>query len=60
MKPTDFSVHVTNFLTHYLAAQRNVVAGADPGGDADRKLTGAPPHPLALAIAAAIAHHAAL
>ncbi len=24
MKPTDFSVHVTNFLTHYLAAQRNV------------------------------------
>jgi integrase/recombinase XerD len=24
MKPTDFSVHLTNFLTHYLAAQRNV------------------------------------
>jgi integrase/recombinase XerD len=24
MKPTDLSVHVTNFLTHYLAAQRNV------------------------------------
>jgi integrase/recombinase XerD len=24
MKPTDFSVHVTNFLTHYLAAQRNL------------------------------------
>src|SRR5215469_2244144 len=24
MKPTDFSVHVTSFLTHYLAAQRNV------------------------------------
>jgi integrase len=24
MKPTDFSVHVTTFLTHYLAAQRNV------------------------------------
>lgn len=24
MKPTDFSVHVTAFLTHYLAAQRNV------------------------------------
>lgn len=24
MKPTDFSVHVTDFLTHYLAAQRNV------------------------------------
>ena len=24
MKPTDFSVHVTNFLTDYLAAQRNV------------------------------------
>ena len=24
MKPTDFSVHVTNFLTHHLAAQRNV------------------------------------
>src|SRR5256885_15088249 len=23
MKPTDFSVHVTSFLTHYLAAQRN-------------------------------------
>lgn len=24
MKPTDFSVYVTSFLTHYLAAQRNV------------------------------------
>jgi integrase/recombinase XerD len=24
MKPTDFSVHVTNFLTHHLAAQRNL------------------------------------
>jgi integrase/recombinase XerD len=24
MKPTDFSVHLTNFLTHYLAAQRNL------------------------------------
>lgn len=24
MKPTDFSVQVTNFLTHYLAAQRNL------------------------------------
>jgi len=24
MKPTDFSVHVTDFLTHYLAAQRNL------------------------------------
>jgi site-specific recombinase XerD len=24
MKPTDLSVHVTNFLTHYLAAQRNL------------------------------------
>jgi len=24
MKPTDFSVHATTFLTHYLAAQRNV------------------------------------
>src|SRR5246500_772094 len=24
MKPTEFSVHVTSFLTHYLAAQRNV------------------------------------
>ena len=24
MKPTDFSVHITSFLTHYLAAQRNV------------------------------------
>jgi integrase/recombinase XerD len=24
MKPTDFSVHVTSFLTHYLATQRNV------------------------------------
>ena len=24
MKPTDFSVHVTHFLTHYLAAQRNL------------------------------------
>jgi site-specific recombinase XerD len=24
MKPTDFSVHLTNFLSHYLAAQRNL------------------------------------
>jgi site-specific recombinase XerD len=24
MEPTDFSLHVTSFLTHYLAAQRNV------------------------------------
>lgn len=24
MKPTDFSVHLTNFLTHHLAAQRNL------------------------------------
>ena len=24
MKPSDFSVQVTNFLTHYLAAQRNL------------------------------------
>ena len=24
MKPTDFSVHLTNFLTHFLAAQRNL------------------------------------
>ncbi len=24
MKPTDFSMHVTRFLTHYLAAQRNL------------------------------------
>jgi integrase/recombinase XerD len=24
MKPTDFSAHLTNFLTHYLAAQRNL------------------------------------
>jgi integrase/recombinase XerD len=24
MNPTDFSIHVTTFLTHYLAAQRNV------------------------------------
>jgi integrase/recombinase XerD len=24
MNPTDFSVHVTSFLTHYLAAQRNL------------------------------------
>ena len=24
MKPTDFSVQVTNFLTHYLAGQRNL------------------------------------
>ena len=24
MKPTDFSMQVTNFLTHYLAAQRNL------------------------------------
>jgi integrase/recombinase XerD len=24
MKPTDFSVHVTSFLTHYLAGQRNL------------------------------------
>src|SRR5439155_26240449 len=26
MKPTDFSIHVTTFLTHYLAAQRNLSA----------------------------------
>ena len=24
MKPTTFSMHVTNFLMHYLAAQRNL------------------------------------
>jgi integrase/recombinase XerD len=24
MKPTDFSIHVTDFLTHYLGAQRNL------------------------------------
>jgi site-specific recombinase XerD len=24
MKPTDFSIHVTSFLSHYLAAQRNL------------------------------------
>jgi integrase/recombinase XerD len=24
MKPTDFSLHLTSFLTHYLAAQRNL------------------------------------
>ncbi len=24
MKPTDFSIHVTSFLTHYLTAQRNL------------------------------------
>lgn len=24
MKPTDFSMHVTSFLTHYMAAQRNL------------------------------------
>ena len=24
MKPTDLSIHVTSFLTHYLAAQRNL------------------------------------
>jgi integrase/recombinase XerD len=24
MKPTDFSMHVTNFLAHYLGAQRNL------------------------------------
>ena len=24
MKPTDLSIHVTQFLTHYLAAQRNL------------------------------------
>jgi site-specific recombinase XerD len=24
MKPTDFSTHLTNFLTHYLAGQRNL------------------------------------
>ena len=24
MKPTDFSIHVTEFLTHYLGAQRNL------------------------------------
>ena len=26
MKPTDFSIHVTSFLSHYLAAQRNLSA----------------------------------
>ena len=26
MKPTDFSIHVTNFLTNYLGAQRNLSA----------------------------------
>jgi integrase/recombinase XerD len=26
MKPTDFSIHVTSFLTHHLAAQRNLSA----------------------------------
>ncbi len=26
MKPTDFSVHLTGFLTHYLASQRNLSA----------------------------------
>jgi integrase/recombinase XerD len=26
MKPTNFSIHVTNFLTHYLGAQRNLSA----------------------------------
>ncbi len=26
MKPTDFSVHVTRFLTDHLAAQRNLSA----------------------------------
>ena len=24
MKPTDLSIHVTHFLTHYLAAMRNL------------------------------------
>jgi site-specific recombinase XerD len=24
MKPTDLSIHVTNFLVHYLGAQRNL------------------------------------
>ena len=24
MKPTDFSTHLTHYLTHYLAAQRNL------------------------------------
>src|SRR6201998_3782033 len=24
MKPTDFSIHVSSFLTHHLAAQRNL------------------------------------
>jgi len=24
MKPTDFSIHVSGFLTHHLAAQRNL------------------------------------
>jgi len=32
MKPTDFSVHVTSFLTHYLAAQRNSVSTRIKGG----------------------------
>ena len=26
MKPTDFSIHATSFLTHYLASQRNLSA----------------------------------
>ena len=26
MRPTDFSIHVTNFLAHYLGAQRNLSA----------------------------------
>ena len=27
MKPTDFAMYVTAFLTNYLPAQRNAVAG---------------------------------
>ena len=31
MKPTDFSTHLTQFLTHYLAAQRNLQAAGQRG-----------------------------
>lgn len=31
MKTTDLSVHVTNFLTRYLAGQRNLSPNNDQG-----------------------------
>jgi hypothetical protein len=52
MKPTDFSVHVTGFLTHYLAAQRNVSPNtikAYPARRQPRAPTSPPPSGLTVA-----------